>query len=163
MAEVTRTRRVLGTSPPLDGSGPAAVAVYAIEGGLWQVVAIAYGRSRAETTVKDIRGLATKLPAVFGEATSGEPVGEPASFFFHDSLRRLSADLERFPLGLIAVGDAVASFNPLHGLGMASAVKQASILADLLAGGVDPAGPAREFMRLNEAAVAAMWKEGAGR
>nr|WP_221381549.1 FAD-dependent oxidoreductase [Actinoplanes polyasparticus] len=147
-------------TPGVDGRGLAAVAVYAIEGDLWQVVGMAYGRDREDATVKDLRGLCAGLPDIFRKATAGEPVGGAETYFYTDNRRRRVADLERFPAGLVDIGDAVATSNPIHGIGMASAVKQASVLADFLAGNSDPAGRTADFLRMREAVVDEAWTDG---
>jgi hypothetical protein len=54
----------------------------------------------------------------------------------------------------------VATYNPIHGIGMASAVKQASVLADFLAGNGDPAGRTADFLRMREAVVDEAWTNG---
>ncbi|MEU4540643.1 hypothetical protein AB0G15_38000 [Streptosporangium sp. NPDC023825] len=67
------------------------------------------------------------------------------------------AGLDRFPAGLVDIGDAVATYNPVHGIGMASALNQASLLADSLA------GRSGDFLRMREAVVDEAWAVGAGR
>ncbi|MGJ6967669.1 hypothetical protein ACSDR0_37710 [Streptosporangium sp. G11] len=144
-------------TPGADGQGLVAVAVYAIEGDLWQVVGVAYGRDPKKATVKDLRAVCAGLPEIFRRATAGEQVGEAEGYFYTDSRRRRIADLDRFPAGLVDIGDAVATYNPVHGIGMASVLNQASLLADSLA------GRSGDFLRMREAVVDEAWAVGAGR
>ncbi len=147
---------------PASNNGPISLAVYAIEANLWQAVAMAYGPRRPGMTVEDIRGICATLDGIFQEATSGEPVGEPASYYYQGSLRRSTATLEHFPTGLFSAGDSLASFNPIHGQGMMSAAIQASTLATHFSVEIDPAGTNRTFSKLSESAVDELWKVAAG-
>jgi len=126
------------------------------------VSAMTYAPDQVETTADDLRGLCADLPEVFREATSGDPIGEVATFYYRDSLRRPVTDLERFPAGLVSVGDSVASFNPVHAEGMSSAAGQVAILAEHLAASDDPAAQSRDFIQRREKSVATTWKAAAG-
>ncbi|MGQ4428444.1 hypothetical protein ACN6LL_003866 [Streptomyces violaceoruber] len=150
------------SSRPDSNDGPIALAVYAIEAARWQAVTMAYGPRPARVTAHDIRDMCEGLPDVFGEATLGEPMGETASYYYRESVRRSTADLERFPTGLFGVGDAVATFNPIHGQGIMSAAVQASTLATHFSAGNDPAARNRDFAELAEAAVDGLWEAAAG-
>jgi 2-polyprenyl-6-methoxyphenol hydroxylase-like FAD-dependent oxidoreductase len=146
------------TSPPPAEDGLTGIAVYAIEGNRWQVVAMTYGRAQVDRTAGELRVLCAELPEVFRQATSGYPLGDVATFYFRDSLRRPVVDPERFPTGLVSIGDSVASTNPVRGQGMSSAAGQVSILASHLAASDDPAAQTRDFIGQQEKAVDETWK-----
>jgi 2-polyprenyl-6-methoxyphenol hydroxylase-like FAD-dependent oxidoreductase len=63
---------------------------------------------------------------------TAEPVTDPAPFRFPRSVRRHFERLERFPDGLVPLGDAVCHFNPLYGQGMSAAACQARALGQVL-------------------------------
>lgn len=79
-----------------------------------------------------------------------------------ESRRRHFTEVNNFPAGLVGVGDAVASFNPIYGQGMSSAALHASCLASYLGGGADPGAPATEFFDTQQVVVDAAWAVSAG-
>jgi 2-polyprenyl-6-methoxyphenol hydroxylase-like FAD-dependent oxidoreductase len=100
-----------------------------MEGGRWQVVLGGYFGDAAPGDPEGARGFAQSLsdPAL-GELLDRPLHGEASHYTFRSSLHRHWEKLAPAPLGLCAVGDAVASFNPLYGQGMSSALLQAAAL-----------------------------------
>ncbi|MBV8927700.1 MAG: oxidoreductase [Mycobacteriaceae bacterium] len=82
------------------------------------------------------------LPAHIAAAVrKGQPLGEVAFHRYPTSRWRRYDKLDRFPAGIVPVGDAVASFNPTYGQGMAMTSLQAGHLRRALeSGGPDLAG-----------------------
>ncbi len=72
-----------------------------------------------------------------------EPISDIDVYKFPANVRRHYEELDRFPEGLVAVGDAVASFNPMYGQGMTAAAIGASVLDASLREQRREAGPRR--------------------
>lgn len=138
-------------------TGRAVGAVSAIEDGLWMVMLAGYGDDHPGRTPEDFRARCAGLPPIFGQAAQGEPVGEVHPYHQADSRRRDFAALGRLPARLVAVGDAVASFNPVYGQGMSSAALHASALSDFLRGNPDLGVAARGFLAAQKVLVDAAW------
>jgi 2-polyprenyl-6-methoxyphenol hydroxylase-like FAD-dependent oxidoreductase len=94
-----------------------------------------YARSTGEP-------LFTKLLA------QADPIGEPASYRFEKSVRRRFEQLQRFPEGLLPIGDAICHYNPIHGQGMSAACRQAMALRRCVGQRVE-----------RDAGLAALWRD----
>ena len=81
-------------------------------------------------------------------------------FRFPASVRHRYERLSGFPAGLLVIGDAVCSFNPVYGQGMTVAATEAMILRRLLARHAVP--DARRYFRAIVAAIDVPWDIAAG-
>jgi 2-polyprenyl-6-methoxyphenol hydroxylase-like FAD-dependent oxidoreductase len=145
---------VSGEPPPI-----AVAALGAIEDDRWIVCLAGFGEHRPGRQPAEFRErCATSLPPCFAAATSGELLGGIETYAQADSRRRDFAAVRRFPAGLVAIGDAVASFNPLYGQGMSSAALHASVLSEFLRSDPDLTAPARHFFRTQKVVVDAAWQ-----
>jgi 2-polyprenyl-6-methoxyphenol hydroxylase-like FAD-dependent oxidoreductase len=96
-----------------------------------------------------------------------EPLDDPVPFRFPASTRNRYERLSEFPAGLLVIGDAVCSFNPIYGQGMTVAAMQALALRRFLgagrggragqAGRVGRAGTASRFFKDIAAVIDIPW------
>ena len=100
------------------------------------------------------------FPDVAEAIAGAEPLGEPVPFRFPTSVRYRYERLRRFPAGLLVIGDAVCSFNPIYGQGMTVAAMQAAALRDLLRGGSLPT--ARKYFRRIAKVIDIPWEIAVG-
>jgi 2-polyprenyl-6-methoxyphenol hydroxylase-like FAD-dependent oxidoreductase len=149
-------------SPPYPVDGIAVAGLGAIEHEQWLVLLMGYDDSRPGRTLEAFQDSCAKLPPVFGEAARDAVTGEIFTYHQADSRRRDFAGLARFPAGLLSVGDAVASFNPIYAQGISAAALHASCLSEYLSTEPIPGRPATAFFDLERLVVDAAWTLSAG-
>ncbi|MFG1764662.1 FAD-dependent oxidoreductase [Micromonospora parva] len=149
---------VLALNTPGTGLDVAGAAFFAIEDGRWMAMMAGYGDDRPGRTAEDfVRRLREQFPPEFGEVADQEMIGDVQTYHHADSRRRDFHALNRFPAGLISVGDAVASFNPVYGQGMTAAALHAACLSTYLRSHPDLQAPARHYLALQKVVVDAAW------
>ncbi|MGH3936843.1 MAG: FAD-dependent oxidoreductase [Pseudonocardiaceae bacterium] len=87
------------------------------------------------------------FPDIAEALVGATPLDDPVPFRFPVSVRHRYERLRRFPAGLLMIGDAVCSFNPIYGQGMTVAAMEAAALRDMLRSGSAPT-PQQYFRRI---------------
>jgi 2-polyprenyl-6-methoxyphenol hydroxylase-like FAD-dependent oxidoreductase len=131
-----------------------------VEDDRWIMLLSGYVDDRPSTDPEEFAERCRRdFPDIFGDiATKATMVGEIGTYHQADSRRRDFHAVTRFPAGLLAIGDAVASFNPVYGQGMTASALHASCLARYLASSPDHSRPAKEYFDLVRVIVDAAWR-----
>ncbi len=135
---------------------PGVSCLAAIGPDRWLCTVADYGPRKPGREAEAFAGrcLAEPAPGFAELVGSCAPTGPVAVHRFPYSVRRDFHLAEDYPAGLVAVGDAVASFNPVYGQGVPSAALHVSALLAWLDEG---SGPAAYFDRLR-VLVDAAWQ-----
>jgi 2-polyprenyl-6-methoxyphenol hydroxylase-like FAD-dependent oxidoreductase len=141
---------------------PRAGALQVLEGDRWMVTLAGILGDHPPTDPVGFLAFARSLrfPDIYQAVRDATPLDDPVGFRFPASVRRRYEELGRFPDGLLVVGDAVASFNPIYGQGMSVAALQALALRRHLGHGTAPR-PRRWFRELARV-VDVPWEIAAG-
>jgi hypothetical protein len=141
-ADAPSTWKTVMTFPAAPDSGRGALLA-PIENNQW-IVSVGGNHGDAPPGDMDgylgfVKGLRT--PTIYDAIKNAKRVGEIARFLLPCSRRRHFETVQRFPRGLLAIGDAICRFNPVFGQGMSVAAQEAVILHRLLlarTGDLDP-------------------------
>jgi hypothetical protein len=150
---------VFGTPP----TGTRTGYIFPIEGGRWLVSLAGFLKVHPPDDdagfVEFARSL--EMPDLYAAIQDAKPLTPISCFKFPASRWRRYEGLSRFPAGLLAIGDAISSFNPAYGQGMSVCALEVDQLRLLLercrtSGGI-PDGLARTFFRTAAKVIAFPW------
>ncbi len=135
--------------------------LFPVEGGRW--LATAVGRLTDHPPADEggyleyLRSL--EVPDFYEAVKDAKPLSPVSTFHFPAERWRRYDRLARWPDGLLVLGDAVCSFNPVYGQGMSVCALQADLLDRMLrgCGGAVPAGFAKGFLRRAARVIATPW------
>jgi 2-polyprenyl-6-methoxyphenol hydroxylase-like FAD-dependent oxidoreductase len=149
---------LLGGTPEHSRGG----ALFVLEGGRWMVTLGGILGDHPPTDPDGFLAFARSLrfPDIYQAIRDGEPLDDPVPFRFPASVRHRYERLDRFPDGLLVVGDAIASFNPIYGQGMTVAALEALALRRHLRRSARP--KPRRLLRDLARAVDVPWEIAAG-
>jgi hypothetical protein len=137
---------------------PRGLGLLGYEDGTWTLTTFGVGKVEPPRSFPEMLALAKlilpeRISTVLQQA---EPIGDPAFHRYPTSRWRRYHKLERFPAGILPLGDAVASFDPTYGQGMTMTSLQAGHLRRALAGGADE-NLARELNRATAKTTYPVW------
>jgi 2-polyprenyl-6-methoxyphenol hydroxylase-like FAD-dependent oxidoreductase len=115
--QVSPVAVVVSQDRPAPGRVARIGGVNAVEGDRWITLIAGYADDRPSRDPADFAARCWRdFPSEFGDiAENAEMTGDVVTYHQADSRRRDYHELDRLPAGLVAAGDAVASFNPVDG------------------------------------------------
>lgn len=140
---------------PRDGS--TAGGLVAAENGTYILTVTGLGGSASPANFGDMWALAEQfVPATtIPGLRAARPCGEIATYQYRGGAWRRYDKMPDFPAGLLVIGDALCTLNPLRGQGITMAALQTLVLRDTLRSGATDVGP--RFYAAAATLIAPIW------
>ena len=122
---------VFNTTGPNE---PCGGGIFPVENGRWLVTIVGYFGDHAPTDEEGFLDFLRRLPQpdIYEALKDAEPLSPITKYPFIGGVRRFYNELDRFPEGLVTLGDAQASLNPIFGQGMTKCALEAKVLQKCL-------------------------------
>jgi 2-polyprenyl-6-methoxyphenol hydroxylase-like FAD-dependent oxidoreductase len=137
---------------------PTGVVVVAYEHGTWIMTLFGVGGCELPDDLAGIIECAAQFapPSLIAALRAAEPLGAVSAQRYPASTWRRYDKIRQFPAGLLVMGDAICSFNPVYMQGMTMAALQAVALRNCLA---DRDGDlSRRFFKATAKQIGPVWQ-----
>ena len=137
--------------------------LFPVENNSYQLLLVGRGDDAPPGDDDGFLAYAQKLstPTIYNAMKGAKPLSKIARYGFPESKWRHFGRLDRFPRGLLPVGDAICCLNPVYGQGITVAVQEANVLRRVLRANAVKRDPfatlAPEFLAEAEALIKQPW------
>ena len=159
------------TASPRDWKGlashprpdvPRGGILLPVDAGSWIVTLFGYGGEFPSTEPDAFLRFTRELPVpdLYETLVEAMPLSEPLKFSYPQEIRQRFDRVERFPDGLLLIGDAMCSVDPVFGQGMTLACKEALALdkeLDVQGAHLDATRLRRKFFSACQGIIAVPW------